>query len=425
MVFIAIVVLIYKRKEYPKALKWTVCAFVMGMGISAPLWVPFLQEQATESIAEHEWQSINAELKKGAFNEAARLLDKYDVRGYAPVGPQYYLEKLSYQNEMSEAEQQFATYLFEHCKASLTRPMVFPSNNILERAVQYGRVRLIQAWLDADQSKCSEETETKTGFVTKSLFDLMSEYKKARDVERSDWEGQQAKSVVTLAKGLPQCNASQTDIQASSREQTCPDFLTVAFMKDNVPAYKALSQAVPSTKFQTAPLITYAMAGDFVQAASEARKNPDLLHEKLAHFIANTQFEVVQAMLTASPLREDQWFTDTGSKSDFSDVLQAASEKDRGQRQWRYLHLLLNQFPRRLRDLDLSDLKYYAGDSDALYGTPAWDDYRAAKVDVLRKLKSAGIVCDDLYSTLEKGSVNMGNGQMLADVGCTITSPSL
>ncbi len=98
-----------------------------------------------------------------------------------------------------------------------------------------------------------------------------------------------------------------------------------------------------------------------------------------------------------------------------SPLFDAARRRDLGEPDWPFLWLLLEQFPRRLADVDASLYEGY------LIGTEV-RDIRVQQL--LTRLRAAGVPCDQLQRALDWGVTTPAALQWYADVtGCAMPPP--
>jgi hypothetical protein len=402
-VLVVVLVSLWRRRSRRASIfRWTLStALVAGtagwLAVMLPLWQKAHHQRAMASA----WDAIDVAVDARRYEHALDLLERH------PEGDAWaYLRRQTDQYPLAPARLEFAAAkLFEPCTSSLLDQQHV--SMLLDAFVERGHHELIAAWLAAPECRQFDGAEGREAAIRGRLHILVP-YRPRADLDKNGLSRQQALALRALVQRYPALLEPITPGDCETRwkhDEPCT-LMRLVFDKGHRPAVNAILPLDTRLVEHLPPVVAHILRDDVERARGAAKDDPEMLHALLAPLFATAPIDALAAALQAAPLDEETYLKSDKHSTQYqrlSPIVEAAESSDLGRPDWRYLELLLDQFPYRLAELDVDLIEYY-GDKGI-----AWQQPQGGRI--MQRLRAAGMSCERLHKMVSWGAATREDGQ--------------
>lgn len=374
------------RSTWPKFYVALVLIEILG---SLPAGVYWISErhQHSQWIRENDyWNSVSKAANSGNEKEAIRLL------ATRHNGLRSYVERsLDGWNDGSNTT--VMRVAFEQC-VDLLDDRTESISPLLAEAVDKGYPDIIRIWLDS--TSCANLKTTRQNGI-RSMLNLLVPYPLARDIDpaKKVLESRQAEALRLLVERYPalmDVPVSEDCGRKQHGESTCPTLVMALLEKGHQEGVAAILPLDTNAPMHVPPVVLHVLRGETLEAVRSARADPENFHRYLPNLLATAPLESLQSALRAAPPTELSLLSPENGDTLYqhlAPLFESAERRDADQADWRFLWVLFDLFPARLRELDTRLYGSY------IIGTHPGD----ANLDLLiERLRGAGLSCDKFQS---------------------------
>lgn len=395
-----------RRQEQTKRLIATALMFLMGTVLWLSHAIPEWQSSARWTRNERAWQDIDTAADKQQFDQAWKLITEH------PEGNVYvYLQRQIEQRD-HEMNVPFAKFIFARCIGLTDQVPYKGSNELLRLAISEGRYELVEAWLETTPCRPPDGRDREQDLMENR--DRLLPYAHGRHDPVSN-AADQSRALMAVVKRYPALlSALPTEkCWKKSRADDSCSLLMRAFLERHHLIVKGLVEMDADLIEHVPALVAHVLKDDGPRVREAALKDPFAVKLWLPELFASAPLNALQIALNASPLDEHALVTGDEKNTPYqllSPTVEEAQRRDLNQETWKFLNLLLDQFPTQLSKIDPYLLSGYG--TKPLYEQPQGQM-------LMRRLREAGMTCEGMQEFVSWGSVDRDTGtQAMALVGC-------